>query len=72
MDDDLAKRRLWLLTALRLGAFAPFLLGIAIMYTGLLRPGGWPQVGAAICIVSVLASVGVTYALRMKWRRERS
>ena len=71
MDDDLAKKRLWLLTALRLGTFAPFLLGIAIMYTGLVRPGGWPQLGAAICIVAVLASVGVTYALRMKWRRER-
>ena len=40
MDDDLAKKRLWLLTALRLGTFAPFLLGIAILYTGLCVQAG--------------------------------
>lgn len=72
MDDDLAKRQLWLLTLLRLAAFAPFLLGIAIMYTDVARPGGWPQLGAIVCIVSVLASLGTTYALRKKWRREQS
>ena len=72
MDDELAKRQLWRLTLLRLATFAPFMLGIAIMYTDLLRPGGWPQPGAVICIVSVLASVGVTYAFRKNRRRERS
>lgn len=71
-DDDLAKRRLWQLTLLRLATFAQFMLGIAIMYTDLLRPGGWPQLGAIVCIVSVLASVGVTYAFRQQRRRERS
>lgn len=71
-DDDLAKRRLWQLTMLRLITFAPFMLGIAIMYTDLLRPGGWPQLGAMISIVAVLASVGVTYAFRKQRRRERS
>ena len=72
MDDDLARRQLWRLTLLRLATFAPFMLGIAVMYTDLLRSGGCPQLGAIICIVSVLASVAVTYAFRKTRRRERS
>lgn len=71
MDDDLAKRRLWLLTLVRLAGFAPFLFGLAVIYTDLLRPGGWPQLGAIFCIIGVLTPLAITFALRKKWCRER-
>ena len=46
MDDDaLWRKRLAIYSLVRLAGLAIFFLGIAIMYTGLLRPGGWPQVG---------------------------
>ena len=37
-----------------LGGLAIFFLGIAIIYTNLVRPGGWPQVGAIVAIMGVI------------------
>ena len=39
---------------MRFGGLAIFFLGIAIIYTDLLRPGGWPQVGAIVAIMGVI------------------
>ena len=47
---------------MRLGGLALFFLGIAIMYTNLLRQGGWPQVGA---IVAIMGAIDALFAPRM-------
>jgi O-antigen/teichoic acid export membrane protein len=71
VDDDAARRRLWQLTLLRLACFGVFLLGIAIIYTDIARPGGWPQLGAIICIVAAVAPLAITFALKRRRDRER-
>jgi hypothetical protein len=61
-DDDLWRKRLLMNSLVRFGGLAIFFLGMAIMYTNLLRQGGWPQVGA---IVAILGAIDALFAPRM-------
>ena len=54
MDEQVAKRRLLIYSLVRFAGFAVFMLGIAIIYTDLLRRGGWPQVGAIVAIMGII------------------
>jgi hypothetical protein len=68
MDDDaLWKKRLAIYSLVRLGGLAIFFLGIAIMYTGLVRPGGWPQLGAIVAIMGVLDAMFAPRLLKKSW-----
>ena len=67
MDDDLARRRLLLYTLIRFGGLVILFLGIAIMYRNLVRPGGWPQLGAIIAIMGVLDAVLAPRLLKRSW-----
>jgi hypothetical protein len=58
-DDSKWRRRLLAYSAVRAGGVAIFLLGVAIVYTDLLRPGGWPRVGA---IVAILGAIDALFA----------
>ena len=75
MDDDTARRRLLLYSLVRLGGILIFFLGIAIIYTDLVRPGGWPQVGAIVAIMGAIDSMFAPLLLKRAWderdRRER-
>lgn len=70
MDDDTARRRLLVYSLLRFGGVAIFFLGLAIIYTGLVRPGGWPQVGAIVAIVGVLDALLAPHLLKRAWDRQ--
>jgi membrane protein implicated in regulation of membrane protease activity len=70
MDDDTAKRRLLLYGLARLGGLAIFFLGIAIIYTNLVRPGGWPQLGAVIAIIGVIDAMFVPRLIKRGWDRQ--
>ena len=70
MDDDVAKRRLLAYSLVRIGGLAIFFLGIAIIYTGLVRPGGWPQLGAIIAILGVIDSLLAPRLLKRSWDRQ--
>ena len=70
MDDDIARRRLLIYSLVRLGGLAIFFLGIAVIYTNLVRPGGWPQVGAVVAILGVIDSVFAPRLLKSAWDRE--
>jgi hypothetical protein len=63
------KRRLALYSAARVPGLAIFMLGIAIAYSNLLRPGGWPQVGAVLAIVGGVGSILLPRAVRRRWVR---
>src|SRR4249919_1154109 len=68
MDDDTkARNRLLAYTAVRAAGLAIFLLGIAIIYTDLLRPGGWPQIGAIVAIMGVIDAFFAPRLLKRAW-----
>ena len=66
-DDAIWKKRLAIYSLVRLGGVAIFFLGIAIMYTGLVRPGGWPQVGAIVVILGVVDAMFAPRLLKRSW-----
>jgi hypothetical protein len=54
----------------RLAGVAIFFLGVAIMFTDLMRDGGWPQVGAVVAILGAIDSVFAPRLLKRMWERE--
>lgn len=69
-DETKWKRRFYLFMGARLLGLATFLLGLAIMYTSLLRPGGWPVVGAVVVILGLVDAVAAPIAMKRVWRNE--
>jgi hypothetical protein len=69
-DEDKWKRRFHLFMAARLFGLATFLLGIAIMFTGILRPGGWPVVGSIVVILGLLDAVVAPKLMKKQWDAE--
>ena len=69
-DEAQWKRRFALYTAARVGGVGIFLLGVAIAYSNLVRPGGWPQLGAAIAILGVLDALLLPRVIKRAWERE--
>ena len=67
MDEDVARRRLLIYTLVRFAGLATFFLGLAIVYTNLLRPGGWPQVGAIVAIMGVIDALFAPLLLKKAW-----
>ncbi|MEO8454308.1 MAG: hypothetical protein ABI454_04055 [Sphingomicrobium sp.] len=71
MDDDArARNRLLAYTAVRLAGLGIFFFGIAVMYTDLLRTGGWPQGGAIVAILGVIDAVLAPRLLKKAWDRQ--
>jgi len=71
MDNETqARNRLLAYTAVRFGGVAIFLLGIAIIYTNLLRQGGWPQLGAIVAIMGVIDAFFAPRILKRAWDRQ--
>jgi membrane protein implicated in regulation of membrane protease activity len=72
-DEDVWKRRFLAYSAVRLGGLVIFFLGIAIAYGNVVRPGGWPQLGAIIAILGALDTVLAPRLLKKAWdERDRS
>ena len=67
--DDVWRRRFQLFMLVRLFGVAMFLLGIAIAYSDLVRPGGWPTVGALIAIAGAVDAVFAPRMLRKAWQQ---
>lgn len=67
MDEDTARRRLLIYTLVRFAGLLIFFLGIVIIYTNLLRPGGWPQVGAIVAIMGAIDAMFAPLLLKKAW-----
>ena len=68
MDDDATWRnRLMIYSLVRFGGLAIFFLGLAIIYTNLLRQGGWPQVGAIVAILGAIDALFAPRLLKRAW-----
>ena len=70
MDEELIKRRLLIYMGLRFVGLMILFLGLAIMYSNLLRKGGWPQLGAIFVLIGVLESVLAPRLLKRRWDRQ--
>ncbi|HEV2043879.1 MAG TPA: hypothetical protein VGR05_04285, partial [Sphingomicrobium sp.] len=54
-DDDLLwKKRFQLFALIRLVGLAVFMLGLAVMLTDLVRPGGWPLLGGILVAIGAI------------------
>ena len=68
MDDERKWRnRLLLYTGARAFGIVVMLLGIAIIYSDLLREGGWPRLGAVIAIAGVIDALFAPRLLKKHW-----
>ena len=71
MDEDArARNRLFAYSLVRLGGLAIFFFGIAIIYTNVVRQGGWPQLGAIVAIMGAIDAVFAPRVLKKAWDRE--
>lgn len=70
-DEELWRKRFQLFALIRLFGVATFLLGVAIAYSDLLRPGGWPLVGGILAICGVVDAVFAPRLLRKIWDQDR-
>ncbi len=68
IDDGEWKRRFLVFSALRIAGLALFLLGIAIAFSDLLKPGGWPLLGGILAIVGAVEAVLIGRILKKAWR----
>ena len=69
-DEDLWRRRFQTFMLVRLAGVATFLLGVAIMYTDLIREGGWPALGAIIVLMGAIDAVFAPKLLKRLWRQQ--
>lgn len=69
-DEATWKRRFLLFVAARLFGLATFLAGMAVMFTDLLREGGWPVVGAILMVMGLLDAVVAPKLMKKQWQRE--
>ena len=69
-DDELWKKRFHMFMVIRLIGLATFLLGIAIAFTDLLRPGGWPMLGGLLAVMGALDAVLAPRILKRSWERQ--
>ena len=70
MDDEIWRTRLVIYSLVRLAGLAIFFFGLSVIYTDVLRPGGWPQLGAIIAILGVIDAIAAPRLLRRSWKNQ--
>jgi hypothetical protein len=71
-EDDVWRKRLLIYTLVRFVGILIFLFGVATVYTGVVRPGGWPQLGAVVAILGVVVSFFAPRLIKRGWERDES
>lgn len=69
-DEALWRKRLLIYSLVRFGGLAIFFLGIAIIYTNLVRVGGWPQLGAIVAIMGAIDALFAPRLLKKAWNEQ--
>lgn len=69
-EDQAENKRFKLFAVVRLFGVGLFLLGTAIAFTDLLKPGGWPLVGGVVAITGVLDAVFASRVVRRATERK--
>lgn len=68
-DEELWRRRFHLFAAIRLVGLLTFLLGLAIAFSDLVRPGGWKLLGGILAVIGVIDAVVAPRVLKRGWDR---
>ncbi len=68
-DNEVWKRRFHLFAVIRLVGVLTFLLGIAIAFSDLVRPGGWRLLGGIIAIIGAIDALIAPKILKKGWER---
>jgi hypothetical protein len=68
-DEEVWKKRFLIFTAVRLAGLALFMLGLAIAFTDILRPGGSKLVGGLLIIFGVIDALIAPRVLKRSWER---
>ena len=68
-DDDIWKRRFFVFAGARLFGLLTIVAGAAVMFSDIVRPGGWPAVGAVIVVMGLIDAVVAPRLLRKHWRQ---
>ena len=66
-NEALWRKRLLVYSLLRFAGLAIFFFGLAVMYTNLLRTGGWPQLGAIIAIIGAIDALFAPRLPKKTW-----
>jgi hypothetical protein len=69
MSDADGKKQFHAFLAIRLIGLALFLGGIAIAFSDLLRPGGWPLLGGILAITGAIEAAFATRMMRIGRRK---
>jgi hypothetical protein len=69
-DEATWRRRFHLYMGARLFGLLTLFAGLAIMFTDLLRDGGWPLVGAVVMLFGLADAVIAPMLLRKQWRKD--
>ena len=69
-DEALWKKRFHMFALLRLSGLAIVFLGMAVMLTDLMRPGGWPLVGGLLIVVGIVDAVVAPRILKRSWDKK--
>ncbi|MEA1072797.1 hypothetical protein SH584_05605 [Sphingomonas sp. LY29] len=68
MNDEIEwRRRFRVFAALRIAGVLLFLIGTAIAFTDILKPGGWPLLGGILAITGAIEAVLIGRYLKRSW-----
>lgn len=69
VDEATWKKRFGLFMLARLFGLLTLIAGVAIFFTDLLRPGGWPAVGSVLIIMGLIDALVAPRLLKKHWER---
>ena len=70
-DEELLwKRRFHQFALIRLAGLAIFMLGMAVMMTDLVRPGGWPLPGSILIALGAIGALVAPRLLKKSWDKK--
>lgn len=68
-DEEFWKKRFQIFAAVRLFGVLTFMVGLAIAFSDLVRPGGWKLLGGILVIIGVVDAVVAPRLLKRSWER---
>ena len=70
-DEELLwKKRFHQFALIRLAGLAIFMLGMAVMMTDLVRPGGWPLPGGILVAAGAIGALVAPRLLKQSWDKK--